>query len=231
MPALPAIPYMIKAILTMAAPGVANIINRLFFQGTQQTNSTALNTAAQSMATSWSSALASVLSNQLALIGVQLEDLTNSAGGTGLWTGSKPGGIVTGSQEFPQAALVLKNLIADRYRGGHSRIYLPGVPASNLSSTDANTWNATSAAAIASDWQTFLGAAQTALQTAGCGTVAWAVPHYYKGHTWNHYGTAPNDWYKRVATPVAAPVKVDTYTAVGYNPVVGTQRRRTHQSV
>jgi hypothetical protein len=233
MPALPAVPFLVKILLQMAAPGVASIVNRLFFQGSQQPSNAGLNTACSTIASSWNSVIAPSLRPALSLIGVTAEDLTSSSGANGVWVGSHPGSAGGGTGAAPQAAFIIKNTVPDRYRGGHSRIYLPGVGTGAETLEDANTWNSTLAATLVTNWNTFLANIVTAMSSAGAGSGSMAVPHYYKGtgRTWTHKGTAPHDYWTSSAIPVSAPVPVDLYTTVGYNPTLGTQRRRTHQSV
>lgn len=232
MPALPAISGLLKLILTYAAPGIASILNRLFFSGSGSSSQTALNTACNTIASAWATAVAGQTVPAVALIGVQLEDLSSATAPTGIWVGSKPGTTAVAGGAFPQEAFIIKNGISDRYRGGHSRIYLPGIPQGNLSSNDATTWGGTPATSVTSSWSAFLGNILSALGTAGYTGMAAAVPHYYKGggRTWTHYGTAPHDWWKKTAIPATPPITVDTYSAIGYNDIVGTQRRRAHQS-
>jgi hypothetical protein len=232
MPALPAVSGLVKAILTYAAPGVAEVLTRLFFQGTGSSSQSNLNTAAQTMANSWATSMAPQSAPQLALTSVQLEDLSSSTSPTGIWVGSKPGTSSVSGAATPAVCFIVKNGISDRYRGGHSRIYIPGINLGNVSAADATTWNTTNASAIASAWSTFLGNCVSALITAGYAGTAAAVPHFYKGagRTWTHYGTAPYDWWKYKTNVATTPIDVDTYTAIGYNDVLGTQRRRTHQS-
>lgn len=233
MPALPSAGFLIKLLLNYAAPAVPYIVNRLFFQGTANPSPSNLNTASQAIANAWATNIAPNVATPLNLVVVNMEDLSSSLAANGIWTGAKPGGAGAAAITSPTTAFVIKNVTQDRYRGGHSRIYLPGIPLTNLSTDDGNTWNTTFASTLVTAWQAFLNAVITACQNNGCGTGSMAVPHFYKNHTWNHFGTAPHDWYKYVATPQVAPIPVDTYlpAAVSYNPTIGTQRRRSHQSV
>jgi hypothetical protein len=233
MPALPVLPFVVKMLLNYAAPGVASLLNRVFFQGTQSSSSGPLNTAAQTIANSWSTNMGPQTIAPVVLQAVSLRDLSSSQSPTGIWTGSKPGTLAT-APNAPQNAFVIRNEPVDSYRGGHSRVYLPGIPLANANANDSDTWTSAAASATASAWTTFIGNVVSALQTAGMGTVTACVPHYYKGtgQTWLHYGTAPHDHYKRQAIPVAqGQVLIDPYTIISWNPNLGTQRRRTHQSV
>lgn len=229
--AFPALPNVVKLLLTYAAPGVAELLTRLWFQGTQQGTNTSLNTACQTIANSWATNMAPNTVPALALTSVQAEDLTNPSGPNGIWTGSKAGSFTGTTTTAPQAAFIIKNVVQDRYRGGHSRLYLPGMPLADSTTNDATTWTTAFGSAVATSWTSFLGNILSALGTAGYGSVAACVPQIYRGHTWTHYGTPPDDYYKYKATyNPTTPPPTPTYNAVSYNDVIGTQRRRTHQT-
>lgn len=230
MPALPPIANMVKLLLQFTAPAVTDIITRLFVQGTQQGSTSGLNTAAQTIANSWTTNIAPLTTSNQTLASVSLEDLTNASSPNGIWIGSKPGGAGSTFLAAPAVSFVMRNGINLRSRGGHSRVYIPGIPINNQSLDDGTQWLASFITTMDGAWTTFLSNVVSALNTAGYGAGSMAVPHYYKGHTWNHTGTPPNDYYKRVATPVAAPIPVSSYSLVTANPIIGSQRRRNHQS-
>jgi hypothetical protein len=230
-PALPAVAGLIKLLLTFAAPGVAAVINRWFFQGSGTSNSAALNTACTTMANSWHTLMGGNQVPAISLIGAEAEDLTSPTSPTGIWVGSQAGSNA-GAASTPALAFIVKPVTADRYRGGHSRIYIPGVSTGAVSASDATTWNTTTGAAIATAVTAFLQNCVTALQSAGYAGVSPVVPHFYKGggRNWTHYGTAPNDYWKSTAIPAKAPIAIDQYSTVSYNDILGNQRRRNHQS-
>lgn len=233
MPQLPPISGLIKMLLIYSAPGIADIMNRVFFSSTGQPGTNALNTAAQTIANSWTTQMAPISSPTQLLNTVSLQDLSSPTAFNGIWVGNKAGTAGTPNVASPAVAMVIKNGVANRYRGGHSHVYIPGLQLGNMTQEEANTWQTTFANSVASAWSAFLGNAISALVTAGYSGVVSAVPHYYKGaaRTWTHYGIPPHDWYKKTLTPVAPPVPVDTYTTVGANLVLASQRRRNHQSL
>lgn len=230
MPPLPAIANMVKLLLQFTAPAVTDIITRLFIQGGSQGNTAGLNTAAQTIANSWTTNIAPLTTSNQTLASVSLEDLTSPSAPNGIWIGSKPGGAGSTFLAAPAVAFVMRNGINLRSRGGHSRVYIPGIPVNNQALDDGTQWLASFINTLDGAWTTFLSNTVAALNSAGYTGSSMAVPHYYKGHTWNHTGTAPNDYYKRVATVQSPPIPVSTYSLVTANPIIGSQRRRNHQS-
>jgi hypothetical protein len=222
---------MVKIGLQFLAPAVADVFTRLFLQGTTQGSTAGLNTAAQTIANSWATNIAPLTTSDQTLASVSLEDLTNAMAPNGIWLGAKPGLAGTTFHAAPAVSFVIRNGINQRSRGGHSRVYVPGIPVENLSVIDSTQWLASFQTTMNTAWDAFLGNIVSALNTAGYGSGSMAVPHYYKGHTFNHVGTAPNDYYKLVHTVVNPPVPVSPYTLTTANPIVGSQRRRNHQSV
>lgn len=232
MPPLPAIANVLKLILQYSAPAVADVLTRLFVVGGGTTGTTSgLNTAAQTIANSWTTNIAPLTTSQQNLTTVSIEDLTNASAPNGVWIGTKPGGAGSTFLAAPAVSFVMRNGIGVRSRGGHSRVYIPGIPLNNQSSVDSTQWNPTFITTLDNAWTTFLGNILSAINSAGYGTGSMCVPHYYKGHTWNHTGTPPNDIYKRVNTVVSPPVPVSSYALVSANPIIGSQRRRNHQTV
>lgn len=231
--ALPAVGLMTKILLTYAAPGIAEIINRVFFKGTSNPTPAGLNSACSTIATQWNVNMAPQVTNGLKLIGVEAQDLTDPKAATGVWTGSFAGGLPVGSgQSAPQVAFLIREVAANRYRGGHGRVYIPGVTVNEESTSDANTWNPTFAATMTNAWANFLLAIQAALNTNGCGNTTPAIPHYVKGGAWHNVGTdADPDW-KFKPSYNSPPIPYDIYlpNAISYNPNLATQRRRAMPS-
>lgn len=219
----------IKTILQYALPGVASVINRLFFTGTGSTTNAALNTWCGNVAASWNTNMAPLIAPACTLVAVTAEDLTSGTSPVGAWAGSHPG---TSSNLIfdPAAAFIVKNLIANRYRGGHPRTYIPGVPSSNQASNGANTWNTTDAAGLLTQWKAFLSAISGSSGPTGYSGMAQSVVPYYSGTTAVTTGVAPHTRGKTKATPLATTTPIYIASNV-YNPTIGSQRRRNHQSV
>lgn len=229
MPALPFASQTIKTILQYTLPGVAAALTRLFFTGTGSTTNAALNTWCGNVAASWNTNMAPLIAPGCVLVAVTAEDLTSATSPIGAWAGSHPG-TNAGTQFEPSASFVVKNLIANRYRGGHPRTYIPGVPTTNQNSAGANTWGSTNANTLLTAWLAFLSAVSGSSGPTGYTGLAQSVVPYYSGSTAITSGTAPHQRGKTKATVLSSttPILIASHT---YNPTIGSQRRRNHQSV
>jgi hypothetical protein len=209
------------------------MVTRLFCQGQTSTTNTGLNAIAQAVANSWGSNLSPVQVPTVALTSVQVEDLTSPTSPNGIWLGNIPGTLPTTTVAAPQAAFIVRAPVPLRLRGGHTKTYIPGIALSNENSEDANTWTTGFGSSMTTRWNSLLQNICSALATNGMGTANMVSPAYYRGgRTWVHYGTAPYDWYKKKNNIAPLPIQVIQYgnNATGYNPTIGTQRRRTRQS-
>jgi hypothetical protein len=118
-------------------------------------------TQANTIMSSFSTNLASLMTADRILNQVRVIDLTSPIGGEGISTsapvpGTRPGGVLPASTAVLQSQEVLR-----RYRGGHPRTYWPFGSDDDLA--DANTWfaafvNTVHAALVAhfTDWSTDL---------------------------------------------------------------------------
>jgi hypothetical protein len=117
-------------------------------------------------------------------------------------------------------AFVVKRLTGRRYRGGHSRVYIPGLGALALSD-DPEVWNPTNAANMVAGWDAVEDAASNAI--IGVHTDAQPINiSYYFGFTNVLY---PSGRYHVKPTPRVTPL-VDIVTNYSYNPKPCSQRRR-----
>jgi hypothetical protein len=117
--------------------------------------------------------------------------------------------------------MVIQRKTARRYRGGHSRVYLPGMLASYLDDTE-EAWDATQLANTETAWQGIEAAGQAVLHTNGHTDATPVVVSYYLGFTNVLY---PSGRYHARPTLRATP-EVDIVTAFGGNPRPCSQRRR-----
>jgi len=227
MPALPAIAGLIRIILQYALPTAANVLNRIFVQGTGSTNNTAMNVYATNIATAWNTNMAPQLVPAVALVAVTCEDLSSLTSPVGAWTGSHPGTSTHIDSVDPGSALIMKNITALRSRGGHSRNYLPGIPDSNVSAELGSIWNSSSAGGITTSWKNFIAAIVGTNGPTGYPSLQQVVPNYYKGFTvvTNPITHRARNVPTLVANPTTTPVSTITF-----NPVIGSQRRRNRQT-
>lgn len=228
MPALPFVGGLLKVLLQFALPGVTDVLCRLFFKGTGSTSSSALNTWASAIATNWGSNFKAQCIPDLSLVAVTADDLSSKTAPEGAWAGNIAGSNAN-LVSMPAAAMIIRNLVADKYRGGHSRTYLPGIPAGAQSSSGAATWSSASAATILSAWQAFLGSIDGSNGPSGYTGLAQVVPHFYSGFT-SVQNPITKRW-RNVPQVVTGTPVVDTIVAQTVNLNIGSQRRRNHQSV
>src|SRR5579859_3052731 len=126
MPALPDFSAVFRFTLKFTYGGDVDVVNRFFqkYGGTPGSLTT-------SQADTWSAHQGSAFSNKLFLNQVTLEDLTSNVGAVGIDTTGAQGGD-TGVETPAGVAVIVSESIYRRYRGGHPRQYLAGLPASNL---------------------------------------------------------------------------------------------------
>jgi hypothetical protein len=151
--------------------------------------------------------------------GVTITDLTSDTSAQGEYTSGTDGSL-TGGYLPASTSLVVSQTTGRRFRGGHSRVYLPVGDDTKISS-DA-LWTSVFAGDVAVAWSGVV--ADTAGGAwAGAGTITAVMASFYLGFTNEVYGAPPK--YRRVPTPRAAAVN---YAITGYvgRLAIGTQRRR-----
>ena len=226
-PSLPPITGMLKVLLTYSLPTVATVLNRLFFNGTGSTTNAALNTWATAVSTAWGTNVKTNINTSCALTGVVVSDLSSSTAPIGAWTGSIAG-TSAGTGDSPAVALIVKNLIPSKYRGGHSRTYIPGYSLSATTVSDSNIWTSASATTFVTNWTAFITAITGGNGPTGYSGLAQAVPHYYKGFVSVQNPTTKR--WRNIPQLVTAPVPYDLVSSRVANLTIGSQRRRNHQS-
>lgn len=224
MPALPNVPLTIAIEIIGNDGGDNDIQNRLYFTYSGSADSTTLNTLLGVVASAWSANIAPLVSNTYKLTGINITDLNSK-------TGAKVGETVSiaGTQAFPPvtsgAAFVVSGHEALRYRGGHRRIYLAGVPANDLQ--DPNTWKSTFQAAAAAAWQAFVSAIISAAP-AILGALKDVIVHRY-GASAAAPVSMPGYRVTKLSVPLTTPITMPI-TSYSGNPQVGSQRRRNLQA-
>lgn len=177
MPPLPFVPGVAKIIVKQTLSGV-NCFNVLHADGGAGTGwtSTELNALASAVRTAWVNNVLALQTSLLTLTDVQTIDLASETGPSGVATGSNSGtGGVTSLGA--NVAVGWTWAISRRYRGGHPRTYIGGIPTGNTS--DAHS--------ITTTYQTLHASAAAALRTAvngvttSAGTAKLACVHYYRG--------------------------------------------------
>lgn len=176
-----------------------------------------LNTFAGSVRSAWGTNLASLASTNESLTGVIATDL--SSGGLSGSDSTTVAGTRAGTEAPVQSCVVIKFLIARRYRGGKPKIFLPfGVQADQA---DVAHWSGAFVTAVATGWGNFVTAVQAAGWT-GSGALNVVNVSYYQGFT---TVTRLPLRARNVPTLRGTPL-VDTVTAFNVNSLMGSQRRR-----
>src|SRR5579859_1208228 len=132
MPALPDVSAVVRFTLKFTYGGDVDVVNRFFqkYGGTPGSLTTSqADTWAAAVTAAWSAHQGSAFSNKLFLNQVTLEDLTSNVGAVGIDTTGAQGGD-TGVETPAGVAVIVSESIYRRYRGGHPRQYLAGLPAS-----------------------------------------------------------------------------------------------------
>jgi hypothetical protein len=146
-------------------------------------------------------------------------DLASITGAQAAFSGASIGTSAGTGKLSSGTAFVLSFETSRKYRGGHSRIYIPGVPASDLA--DANSWTTTQATNMVTGWQAFRNALVAAIPAA-IGIVGQVVAHRYGASATAPVLGAPS---VRKSVPLTHPF-TDPVTAIRGNISVGSQRRR-----
>lgn len=226
MPALPIIANLVKVALSYALEGAVNAVTRHFLLGTTATGTSALNTAATNIQNAWKANMAPVTMPNTSLVLVEVEDLSSPTAGTGVWAGSVPGTISGGLNSPAGSAMIITNLLNLRQRGGHSRVFLPGMDGRIISPTDNGEWTNGGATNVLTAWQAYLTAVKGQSGNMGYSSMSHVTPHYYHG---NHpyIDTNTNRAHNK---PVLDPLGPQPYAIInnGFSLTIGTQSRRNH---
>lgn len=221
MPALPAVPNVAKVQLKGTYGDDVNVLNAVHCKFSGSPSEVDCNNWALAITNSWVSNIAPQVVPAYTLNEVSVTDLTSSTGSVGFDLANHSG-TNAGTPTAAGVAMVMKQQIARRYRGGHPRVYLCGLPASAIISE--NLWSNTIIGVLEAAWQLFMTAVSSF--TSG-GVTAQQIVNvsYVSGHSWVQ--DSKGNWHRE---PVyrANPL-VDNVQSFVVNPVVASQRRRNQQ--
>lgn len=222
MTALPAVSKVVRVDhhITQLAPSVAQF--RLFFQFSGTLSSADAVTWLGNMNTAMGTFMTARINSDTKLVLMELTDLTSSTAVQVQNATSRTGGV-SDTPLSAAVAMVIKQVIARRYRGGHPRIYLPG-----LSIGDRNTqnlWDTTHLGNVVGSMTTYINACIANTNPAAIGTISHVSVSYFQGFT-NH--TYPSGRVKAIPTPRGTPVIDQVVNLVG-NGTLASQRRRNEQ--
>jgi hypothetical protein len=155
------------------------------------------------------------------LFEVRVTDL-NSQSGVVVTVGVSHPGTSAGTPMTAAACVVLQAHVAFRFRGGHFRVYLPGLQGNLLS--DLNTLNPVPAAALLAAWTGMLSDIANAppVGVGAMSQIAWHTHSSNPADFPSGHPTTKPPW--PLATPVPHPI-----TGWSFNPQLGSQRRRNQQ--
>jgi hypothetical protein len=224
MPALPAVPKVVRADYHFSLGGDTNAMWRTFWQYSGSLNNADSLLWTASVFNAWhvASGWQSISSNDITLTKCETTDLSSSSAPQSVTTGATVGSrsvvpVTAG------AAAVVSFKMARRYRGGHPRIYIPGLGYDYIAT--AQQWSSGALANIAAAFNAWALAVQAAA-TSGMGTTIQVNVSYFSGFT---NVTFPSGRIRPVPKlRVGGPV-VDVLTNAFVNPNVASQRRRNQQ--
>jgi hypothetical protein len=218
MPVLPAVANCIKSVFTSAMGDAPDMLNRLFWKLSAPATQAFLNAFTSEMVTAWTAHMTPYQTEYLTLKETYAEALDSLSAPTSTLGTSVAGGYATAGPPA-DLALLINFDTARRWRGGHPRISVPGIPVAYLNTPQ--TWTATIVGDVAAAWALFV-AAMLAVTNGGITVVDQVSIPYYKGFT---NGVGSTGRARVIPTLQAAPVP-DIVTSFSVNPVIGSIRRR-----
>lgn len=223
MPPLPSPGKVFRVVLTWTDGSDTNIQNHFYCSYTGSVSAGDALSINNAVSAAWHPALGTQQTSNIILTTVTTTDLA-SATGVEVATQYTATGTSAGTKLSSGVAMVISHITARRFRGGHSRVYIPGLPEGALAS--ANTWSATTVNTVATDWNSII-QAPTGGVIPDLGVVANVSVSYYSGFT---VVTSPTTGRSRNVPKLRTTPLVDSITSVRGNPRVASQRRRNKQS-
>lgn len=218
MPALPAVPGVIRSTMKQSVGEDVDILNRQYWAYTGTTTQVSLGDMATELATAWHAHIAPYQTNNLMLQQVECVDLTSDSAPLAF---AEPGtlGTAAGATLAAGSAAVLQFEINRRYRGGKPKNFIGGMV--DASAMDSQRWTAAFIANLITGW---LDVVAATLVTFGGITVVTEQVNvsYYQGFT---NGMGPTGRARVIPTLRAAPV-VDPIVGISVNSNIASQRRR-----
>jgi len=219
MPALPAVSKVVRMDFHLTQASDTNVQFRKFFAyaGVLSQNDAA--TWATAARTSFGAHIAPSLVTGCNLILTVLTDLTSATAAQAQDATAANG--ANGTDNLPTGvAMIIKSKIARRYRGGHPKVYLPGMRQTNV--TSSNLWNTTFTSGFITLWNSFISDILTNVPAAAAPATEVNVS-YFLGF---HNVTNPISGRSRAVPTLRVTPVVDTILSHSINPVPASQRRR-----
>jgi hypothetical protein len=196
-------------------------LTRFHMKYTGSVSSTDATTLCGTLASSWETRMAPNTGTNYTLIATQVLDLGSNTGVNVIVPVSHVGtnaaaGVPAG------VAFVMSAHVAKRYRGGHSRVYIPGMAQTDLS--DTNTWTVAFQATVSTAWTGMLSDFMSS-PPAGVSALSQVTVHQYSSNKADFPDGVPSG---NPPWPLADPSTIPI-TGWSANPQVGSQRRRNQQ--
>lgn len=219
MAVLPAVPQVARIQLHQTYGSDSNVMNTFHAKFTGSPQEADLNAWAVAVKQSWVTHLSGMVMPSLILNGVVITDLSSSNGATGSDIENNAGGNVSSTGVPGNVAMVMRFQINRRYRGGHPRQYISGLPNADLE--DEDHWSAATINNWDAGYTLFMAGVVNYVGTNVAGTQIVNVS-YVSGHTWAQ--DQHSNWHK-IPTYRASP-QVDLVQGFVANGLIGTMRRR-----
>src|ERR1700752_522630 len=183
MPALPPVPKAARLVVEGLINGIKPFVNSFhigYSVGSPLTASGFVSIAA-TLASAWGSNLAPLLVDEVQLISSIVTALDSASAPEAINTTTHTGANAV--QGVPAGtAFVVSREVARRYRGGHSRVYIPGFPAAALNDTETE-WNPSDVTDYQNAWGNIEQACWEEFVTLGHTDANAINVSYYEGFT------------------------------------------------
>jgi len=219
MPALPPVSKVVRMDFHFTEASDANVQIRKFFEYAGVLSQADAQAWASAASTSMGAHITPSLVTGCNLVNTVLTDLSSSSAPQAQDATAHNG--ANGTDNLPTGvALIIKAKVARRYRGGHPKVYLPGMRQTNV--TSSNLWNTTFTASFLTLWNSFVSDILTNVPAAAAPATEVNVS-YFQGFT---NVTNPITGRQRSVPKLRVSPVVDTVLAHSVNPVPASQRRR-----
>jgi len=198
------------------------VVNSVYFKYTGTLNAADATTIINAGIGSWGASLGGHMCPNITFVALGLNDL-DSRTGVQLAVASGARGTAVVPAVTSGAALVISGKVAYKFRGGHARVYLSGLPLSATS--DPNSWSAGTITALGSAWNSHINSI-TGAATGATGAIQAVMAHRYSKNP-AELGEPPT-----FVTPKPLPIpNPSTFPITSWtvNPQLASQRRRNQQ--
>jgi hypothetical protein len=217
----PPAPKTARFSLIYQATGGPRATNHFYMRYTNSLSSADALTLLTTLAGSWNTRMASLTVPNWTLVQTAVNDLDSRTGIESGLVVSHPG-TSAGNTLGAAVSFVLSFKTALKYRGGHSRVYVPGISAA--SESDVNSWSPTGQGNVFTAFTGMINDLTTS-PPVGVGALSQVVVRYISSNKADFTPappTTPPPWL--LPTPMVLPV-----TATVTNPQFASQRRRNQQ--